>query len=335
MPSPELGANMRRREFITLLGSAAVAWPLTAYAQQTSIPVIGLLGSATAKEWEPFTKAFLQGLNAAGMAEGRDVLIEYRWADSHYELLPQLATDLIQRRVTVIAAFTTPSAVAAKAATSVIPIVFTTIGDPVQIGLVASLSRPGANLTGVTYLNVELGPKLLQLLHETVPTAKTTALLVNPSNPNAEALSRSVSDAARSLGLELHILNVTNKEDIDQVFATAARLGVAGIVMASDAFLNTHGEELATLALRYRMPAIFQTRAFAAAGGLMSYGGDASEAYYQAGAYTARVLKGEKPADLPVQQTTKVELVVNSKTAKALGIDIPLSLIGRANEVIE
>jgi putative ABC transport system substrate-binding protein len=246
-----------------------------------------------------------------------------------------LAASLVQRQVSVIAALTTPSAVAAKAATGTIPIVFSTIGDPVQIGLVASLRRPGGNITGATYLNVEVGPKLLELLHEVVPTATTVAALVNPTNPNAEILTNSLQVAAGTLGLELHVLKASTERDINTAFETLIQQRVGGLVVPSDVFLITHEEQLAALALRHRVPAISQTRAFAAAGGLMSYAGSALGAYRQAGAYTGRVLKGEKPADLPVQQTTKVELIVNLKTAKALGLVVPLPLIGRTDEVIE
>ena len=246
-----------------------------------------------------------------------------------------MAASLVQRQVSVIAALTTPSAVAAKAATGTIPIVFSTIGDPVQIGLVASLRRPGGNITGATYLNVEVGPKLLELLHEVVPTATTVAALVNPTNPNAEILTNSLQVAAGTLGLELHVLKASTERDINTAFETLIQQRVGGLVVPSDVFLITHEEQLAALALRHRVPAISQTRAFAAAGGLMSYAGSALGAYRQAGVYTGRVLKGEKPADLPVQQTTKVELIVNLKTAKALGLVVPLPLIGRTDEVIE
>jgi putative ABC transport system substrate-binding protein len=326
---------VRRRKFIGLLGGAALALPLAGRAQQPAMPVIGLLCSATAREWAPFVAAFLRGLSEAGTVEGRNVAIEYRWAEGQYDRLPAMVAELIHRQVSVIAALTTPAAVAAKAATATIPIVFTTIGDPVQIGLVASLSRPGGNITGVTYLNVEVGPKLLELLHEVVPTATTMAALVNPTNLNAETLSRSLQVAARTLGLELHVLNASTERDIDTAFATLVQLRVGGLVIGSDVFFVPREEQLAALALRHRVPAIFQTRAFAVAGGLMSYAGSALDAYRQAGVYTGRVLKGEKPADLPVQQTTKVELIVNLKTARALGLRIPLSLLGRADEVIE
>ena len=325
---------MRRRDLIILLGGAA-AWPLAARAQQPAMPVIGLLGSATAREWAPSVAAFLRGLSEAGFAEGRDVAIEYRWAENQYDRLPSLAAELIHRQVSVIAALTTPSAIAAKAATATIPIVFTTIADPVQIGLVASLNRPGGNLTGVTFLNVEIVPKMLELLHEVVPTATAMAALINPTNPNADTWSTSLQVAARTLGLELTVLKVSADRDIDTAFATLIPLRVGGLVIVNDIFIITREERLAALALRHRVPTVFQTHASVAAGGLMSYAGSASDAYRQAGAYTGRVLKGEKPADLPVQQPTKVELFINLKTAKALGITVPLPLSGRADEVIE
>jgi putative ABC transport system substrate-binding protein len=326
---------MRRREFITLLGGAAAAWPLAARAQQAAMPVIGLLGSATAREWAPLVAAFLRGLSEAGYDDGRNVAIEYRWADGQYDRLPAMAADLVRRQVTVIAALTSPSAIAAKAATAIIPIVFTTIADPVQIGLVASLNRPGGNLTGVTILNVEIVPKMLELLHEVVPTATTMAALVNPTNPNADTWSTGLQVAARTLGLELNVLRASTERDIDEAFATLIPLRVGGLVIVNDVFLITREEQLAALALRHKLPTIFQSRESVVAGGLMSYGGSASDAYRQAGVYTGRVLKGEKPADLPVQQATKVELYINLKTAKTLGITIPLPLSGRADEVIE
>jgi putative tryptophan/tyrosine transport system substrate-binding protein len=326
---------MRRRAFITLLGGAAAAWPLAARAQQPAMPVIGLLGSATAREWAPLVAAFLRGLSEAGYDDGRNVAIEYRWADGQYDRLPAMAADLVRRQVTVIAALTSPSAIAAKAATAIIPIVFTTIADPVQIGLVASLNRPGGNLTGVTILNVEIVPKMLELLHEVVPTATTMAALVNPTNPNADTWSTGLQVAARTLGLELNVLRASTERDIDEAFATLIPLRVGGLVIVNDVFLITREEQLAALALRHKLPTIFQSRESVVAGGLMSYGGSASDAYRQAGVYTGRVLKGEKPADLPVQQATKVELYINLKTAKTLGITIPLPLSGRADGVIE
>jgi putative ABC transport system substrate-binding protein len=330
---------MRRREFIAFLGGAgaahAIHGPLAARAQQPAMPVIGLVSARSADDRQELLAAFHLGLKEAGFVEGQSVAIEYRWAHGRYDRLPAMAADLVQRRVAVIAALTTPAAVAAKAATTTIPIVFTTISDPVRTGLVASLSRPGGNATGATFLNVEVGPKLLELLHEVVPSATSIAALVNPTNPNAETRSTSLQAAARTLGLQVHVLNASTEHDIGRAFATLAQQRVGGLVIASDVFITTHGEQLAALALRHRLPAIFQTRALAVAGGLMSYGGSDADAYRQAGVYAGRILKGEKPADLPVQQTTKVELIINLKTAKALGLSVPLSLLGRADEVIE
>ena len=324
---------MKRRDFIALLGGAA--WPAAARAQETAIPLIGLLGSTTPEEWAPYLAAFLKGLSETGIVIGRNGAIEYRWAEGRYDRLPAMATDLVQRKVAVIAALTTPAAVAAKGATATTPIVFTTIGDPVQIGLVTSLSRPGGNMTGVTYLNVEVAPKLLELLHEVIPTATKMAALVNPTNPNADTLSRSLEAAARTLGLQLHLVKASTESDIETALVTLAELRASGLVIPSDVFLITHEERLAAWALRHRMPAVFQPRSAAMAGGLMSYSGNALDVYRQAGVYTGRILKGEKPADLPVHQATKVELVINLKTANALGVTFPLSLLGRADEVIE
>ena len=328
-------SQIGRREFITILGGAAVAWPLAARAQRPKMPVIGLLGSATASQWAPFVAAFIQGLSETGIVEDRNVAIEYRWAEGQFDRLPAMAADLIDRRVSVIAALTTPAAVAAKGATSTLPIVFVMVSDPVQLGLVASLNRPGGNITGATYLNVEIAPKLLELLHEVIPRATTAAALVNSTNPNAQTVSGNLHAAARKLGLELHVLNVGSERDIDAAFATLGRLRAGGLVIVTDAFINTRGEQIAALALRNKVPAFFQSRAFIIAGGLMSYGGSAFDAYHQAGVYTGRVLKGQKPADLPVHQATKIELIVNLKTAKALGLTIPQSLLVQAKEVIQ
>ena len=324
---------MRRRDFIAGLGSAA-AWPLAARAQQPAMPVIGLLGSATASEWTPYVGAFHQGLRDAGYVEGRNVAIEARWANGQYDRLPAMAAELVQRQVTVIVAFSTPAAHAAKAATVTIPIVFTTNRDPVEIGLVASLNRPGGNMTGSTDLDVEVGPKVLELLHEAVPTAKIIALLVNPTN-SSETQSRSLRVAASTLGLELHVLNASTERDFDTVFATLRQVKADGLVVVSDVFFNTHSRQLAALTIRHAVPAILQNREFALAGGLMSYSGSIRDSYHQAGIYTGRILKGEKPTDLPVVQVTKLELIINLKTARALGLSMPLSLLGRVDEVIE
>jgi ABC-type uncharacterized transport system substrate-binding protein len=324
---------MRRRDFIALLGGAA-AWPLAARAQQQPLPVIGLLGSATASEWTPFVGAFREGLREAGYVEDRNVAIETRWANGQYDRLPAMAAELVQRQVTVIVAFSTPAALAAKVATATIPIVFTTNRDPVQIGLVASLNRPGGNMTGSTDLDVEVGPKLLELLREAVPTAKIMALLVNPTN-YTETQSRSLQAAASTLGLQLHVLNASTERDFDTVFATLHQVKADGLIVVSDVFLNTQSRQLATLTIRHAVPAISQDRAFAATGGLMSYSGRVTDSYHQAGIYIGRILKGEKPADLPVVQGTKLELIINLKTAKALAITVPIPLLGRADEVIE
>jgi putative tryptophan/tyrosine transport system substrate-binding protein len=266
----------------------------------------------------------------------KNVKIEFRLAEGHYDRLPAMAADLVQRQVTVIAATSTAAALAAKAATAVIPIVFETASDPIRLGLVGSLNRPGGNVTGVTQLNVEIAPKLLELLHELVPTARVMALLVNPADPAlAEPQSRAMLSAASKFGLELHVLNASSEDDFDAVFESLTRLRAGGLVISADAFFLRGIERLAALTLRHAVPAITQYREFAAAGGLISYGSDNRESYRLAGIYTGRVLKGEKPADLPVQQATKVELFINLKTAKTLGITVPLPLSGRADEVIE
>ena len=326
---------MKRREFITLLSGAAAAWPLAVRAQQPAMPVIGLLSSVTARQWAPFIAAFLHGLNEVGFVEGQNVAIEQRWAEGQYDRLPAMAAELIQHQVALIAALTTPAAVAAKAATATTPIIFTTIGDPVQMGLVASLSRPGGNITGVTYLNVEVGPKLLELLHEVVPNATRLAALVNPTNPNAETISTNLQIAAGTRGLQLHVLNASTEADIEAAFVTLAELRVSGLIIPSDVFIITHEARLAALALHHRLPAIFQTRAIATVGGLMSYSGKALDVYRQAGIYAGRVLQGAKPADLPVLQTTKFEFVINLQTAQALNLEVPPPLLARADEVIE
>jgi putative tryptophan/tyrosine transport system substrate-binding protein len=325
---------VRRRDFIKVIAGSAAAWQVTARAQQPTMPVIGFLGSSSVDAIR--IGAFRQGLAQVGFVEGRNVAVEYRWAEDRSDRLPAMVSDLVHRQVVVIAANGTPAALAAKAANTTIPIVFTTIGDPVQLDLVTSLNRPGGNVTGVTQTNVETAPKRLQLLHELLPTASVMALLVNPSNPtNAEISTKELQAAARSLGLELHVLNASTERDFNGVFAKLVQLRAGGLVIGGDPLFSSWSEQLAALALRHAVPTIYQSRDFAEAGGLLSYGTDFREAYRLAGNYTGRVLKGDKPTDLPVQQATKVELYINLKTAKALGLNIPNTLIGRADEVIE
>ena len=327
---------MRRREFITLLGSAAATWPLTARAQQPTIPVVGFLNAASAKSYARQLSAFLKGLGEAGYVDGQNVAIEYRWADGQNDRLPALASDLLHRQVTVIAATTTAASLAAKAATTTIPIVFETGADPVQLGLVPNLNHPGGNITGVTQINQEVTPKRLQLLHELVPAASIMALLVNPASPyQAKTQSSAALLAAQTLGLELHVLNASTDRDFDAAFTNVVQLRAGGLVIASDPFFIGRSEQLATLTVRHAVPTIFETHEFAVAGGLLSYGADITDTYRLAGVYTGRILKGDKPADLPVQQATKVELYINLKTANALGLNVPNTLIGRADEVIE
>jgi putative tryptophan/tyrosine transport system substrate-binding protein len=301
------------------------------------MPVIGYLGSESPDVFAGRLRAFRQGLSETGYVEGNNVAIEYRWAENQYDRFPALMADLVRREVTVIVAVTgTPPALAAKAATATIPIVFVTAGDPVALGLVASLNRPGGNLTGVATLTVELGPKQLEVLRELVPTATIIALLVNPTNPtNAETLSRDLQAAARTLGLQLHVLHASTERDFDAVFASLPRLRARALVIGSDPFFNSRSQQLAALALRHAMPTMYPFREYAMAGGLISYGNSFADAHRQVGAYTGRILKGTKPADLPVQQATKVELIINLTTARALGINVPLPLLGRADEVIE
>ena len=321
-----------RREFITLLGGAA-AWPLAARAQQPAMPMVAFLNSGSPDGYALMVAAFRQRLKETGYVESQNVAVEYRWAEGQYDRVPLMALELVGRQVAVIVA-NSPGVLAIKTAITTIPIVFTTGSDPVQTGLVASLARPGGNVTGVTQLAVEVASKRLELTHELVPTATIIAALVNPTNPNGEIQSRDLQAAARTLGVQLHVLHSAER-DFDPVFATLAQLRASALVISEDAFFVARLEQLARLALRHALPAIFPDRAFAAAGGLMSYGGSIPDTYRIAGVYTGRILKGEKPADLPVLQPTKFELVINLKTAKALGLTVPPSLLVRANEVIE
>jgi putative ABC transport system substrate-binding protein len=325
---------IRRRDFIAALGGAA-AWPLSTHAQQPAMPVVGFLNIRVPGADPHLLAAFRRGLQETGYVEGQNVAIEYRWANNQYDRLPELAADLVRRQVTVIAAIGSPSAPAAKVMTTTIPIVFLTGSDPVEVGIVTSLARPGGNLTGVTVLGVELGAKRLELLHELVPTANIVAALVNPNTPAAEIQSTELQTAARTLGLKLHVLHASSERDFDAVFANLAQQRSGGLVIAGDALFTSLSEQLAALALRQAVPTIYQFREFVAAGGLMSYGDNLADSYRLTGVYTGRILKGEKPADLPVMQSTKVELVINLKTARALGLSVPLSLLGRADEVIE
>jgi ABC-type uncharacterized transport system substrate-binding protein len=328
---------MKRREFITLIGGAAAAWPLAARAQQPAMPVVGFLNSASPDLQQDRLRAFRQGLSETGYVEGRNVAIEYRWAENHFDRLPGLADDLVRRQVTVIATgYNLAAAKAAKVATAIIPIVFASGVDPVKAGLVASLNRPGGNITGVNILTNELVPKHAELLHELVPKATIIAALINPANrESAESMSKDLKVAANRMGVELRVLHASTDAEIATAFVTMRQQQVGALMITPDSFFGGRNEVLATLALRDAMPTISPFRDYAVAGGLMSYGGSATDQGRQAGIYTGRILNGERPADLPVLQTTKVELIINLKTAKALGVTLPLSLSGRADELIE
>ena len=326
---------MRRREFITLLGGAAVAWPLVVRAQQ-AMRVVGWLNSETPDGYGPMVAAFRRGLSEMGFVEGHSVAIEYRWAEGHNDRLPALAADLINRQVAVLAAAGTPATFAAKAATTTIPIVFSTAADPVAKGLVPSLSRPGGNATGVTNLGTELMQKQIEKLHEMVPTAAVMAALINPTDPPlAEPATKDVQAAGRTLGLQIHILHASTQGEIDAAFATLVKMGARGLVIAPHAFFISRRRQIAALALRHAIPAIYYFRDFVAAGGLMSYGPSVTDGYRRAGVYVGRILKGDRPGDLPVQQSTKFELAINLTTAKVLGLDLPFHLQQLADEMIE
>jgi putative ABC transport system substrate-binding protein len=327
--------RLKRREFISLLGGAA-AWPLPVRAQRApNRPIIGFLNSGLPGGYAPFATAFRQGLAEAGFVEGQNVVIEYRWAEGQYDRLPMMAADLIQRQVTVIAATSTPAALAVKAMTSVIPIVFTVALDPVAAGLVVSLNRPGGNATGVSNYLSDLGAKRLELLHEVVPKTTVIGMLVNPNYPDAEVQRKDAAEAAHKLGVELHVVNASTEGDFNSAFANLVQLTAGALLVGTDTFLLSRRDQLVLLAARHAIPAMYFLREFALAGGLMSYAANLHDGYRQAGIYTGRILNGAKPADLPVVQPTKFDLVMNINTAKVLGLEIPARLLALADEVIE
>ncbi len=326
---------MQRREFIALLGSFAASWPLKARAQPAVIPVIGVLGASSQQSNQRSIAAFLLSLTEAGFIEGQNVAIEHRWADNQYDRLPAMADDLVRRQVTVIFAAAQLAAVAAKSKTSTIPIVFSTARDPVESGLVASLNRPGSNATGATFIGTELGGKGLGLLRELVPKAKTIAVLVNPDNSNAEPQVRQIREAASALSLQVQVFEARNETRFEEVFASLVKQRADALVVATDPLLISHRNRLVALAAQHSVPAVYGLRDFVTAGGLLSYGADLADAYRQVGVYVARILKGAKPADLPVIQPTKFELVINLKTAKALGLTVPSGVLAIADDIIE
>jgi len=328
-------SDIRRREFITLLGGAA-AWPLAAHAQQPAMPVVGFLGAPSAAPYARYVAAVHQGLKEVGYVEHQNVAMEYRWADSQYDRLPALAADLVSRRVAVIIPIGgSPATVAAKAATSTIPIVFNLGADPVELGLVTNLSRPGGNITGIANMTLEIETKRLELLHELAPSSSSLAILLNPSSAQAQTREREAQRAARVIGRQVLILKAGTGHEIEGAFATLVRERAGALLVGGDSFFNTQATLFVVLTARHSIPTVYPFKSFVDAGGLMSYGASLLDAYRQTGVYTGRVLKGEKPGDLPIAQPTKFELVINLKTARAVGIVIPPTLLARADEVIE
>ena len=328
---------MRRRDFIRAIAGSAVAWPLAARAQQPAMPVVGFLGSESPDVWAPRLRELRRGLSEVGFTEGQNLSIEYRWAQGRNERLPSMATELVRHQVrAIIAPGSTPAALAAQAATKTIPIVFEIASDPVELGLVTRLNQPGGNITGITTLNLEIGPKRLELLHSLIPAATVFGLLINPTNPRlAETNTKSIQSAGRTFGLEMRVLHASTEDELEAAFTELKQMKAGGLLIAADPFFSSHVKQLAALSIRHAVPSVYQFREFAVAGGLLSYGASFTEAFRVVGNYSGRILKGEKPADLPVQQATGVELIINQKTARALGITLPQALISRADEVIE
>jgi len=324
---------MRRRDFITLIGGTMLS-PFMAHAQQAT-PVIGILSSASPDDYQPALASFHKGLRESGYVDGQNVRIEYVYADKEYDRLPELAANLARRQVNVIIAVASPAAIALKSAVATIPIVFAISGDPVSTGLVESLNRPAGNFTGAAHMNVEIAPKRLEILHELLPSTKSMGLLVNPTNPVTQSVSAETKKAALALGIELQVIEARNDEEVDRAFAGLPAMKIGALVVGTDPFFTSRAEKMGGMALRAKLPAIYQYREFVAGGGLMSYGGDNTDSYYHAGFYAGRILKGEKPANLPVQLSTKVQFFLNLRTAKLLGLSVPLSLSGRADDVIE